>query len=594
MLALAVMAIAVFAAVIHFDFVGYDDPAMVIDNPHVTSGLTGPNVWWAFSHMYAAFWIPAVWVSYMADIELFGLNPGALHATNLVLHVLNTLLLFAFFKRTTGATGRSWIVAALFAVHPLHVESVAWITERKDVLSTFFWFLALHAYVSWVRTPTVARYGAVTALFVGGLMAKPMVVTLPALLLVLDVWPLGRVALPGGDGAAPGQKLWASLGRLAYEKAPLLVLSIGFSLIAYLAEGAGDSLNSAWVPFHLRIANAATSCFSYIARAIWPERLVALYPYPTPNLWLALGGAVGLVAVSLVALRLARRHPYVLGGWLWYLVTLAPVIGLIQVGMQPTADRFTYVPLIGIFVVAAWGLPDLTAGWLRIRWALPALAVCAIVPLMVVAHRQVQVWENTHTLWQHAVEVMPDNYVSQYRFARTLLAEHQPAEAAGHLTEVVQLFPGFSDGHFDLGFAMQQMGRIPEAISEYREAIRLDPPHAERHMAIGVLLAQTDRIDEAALEFRETIRLDPEHAAEAQQNLGLVLGLQKKPQEAILHFREAVRLNPQYEAARFNLAIALANVGQRDQAIEQLTQILRMNPANQEAARLLEALKKGG
>jgi Flp pilus assembly protein TadD len=539
--------------------------------------------------MHAAFWIPAVWVSYMADIEVFGLAPGALHATNVLLHVINTLLLFALLKRATGATGRSWVVAALFAVHPLHVESVAWITERKDVLSTLFWFAALHVYVNWVRRPTWTRYAAMAALFVGGLMAKPMVVTLPALLLVLDVWPLGRVARPGRQGIGA---LLADARRLVYEKIPLFAVSIGFSAIAYVAEGAGNSLTSGWVPLHLRIANAAISCVSYIARAFWPAGLVVLYPYPTPNPWLALGAGLGIAVATLGAIRLAKSDPSVLAGWLWYLVTLLPVVGLIQVGMQPTADRFTYVPLIGIFIAVAWGLPAVTPRWLRIRWAIPALSGVAIVLLMVAARRQVQVWENTLTLWQHAAEARPDNYVSQYHFARTLIGENRPAEAATRLTEVLRLFPEFSDAHFDLGLVWQELGQMPAAISEFREAIRIDPSQAERHMVLGGLLAQTGRNEEAENELREAIRLDPEHAAEAHQNLGLVLGLQKKSGEAIQHFQEAVRLNPQYVVARFNLAVALANEGRRDQAIEQLTEILRIDAGNQEAANLLAQLRK--
>src|SRR5579862_176674 len=451
-LGLAIAAAWVFAAVVHFGFVDFDDPVMVTDNPHVTAGLSAANVAWAFTHFQAGYWIPAVWISYMLEISLFGVNAGALHATNVAIHIVNAILVFALLERTTGATVRSWLVAAVFAVHPLHVESVAWITERKDVLSTLFWLSALHVYVSWTRSRTAGRYAAILLLFIGGLMAKPMAVTLPATLLLLDIWPLRRITW---SEASDWNTRWRDLWLLVREKIPFAAVSIIFSAVAVVTQQGAGAMNG-WVPWYDRLGNAALGYVTYLFRTVWPTRLVLLYPYPAPHLVPALAAGIALLVATAAAVWIAPRRPYVLMGWLWYLLTLVPVIGFVQVGIQPTADRFTYVPLIGIAVLAVWSLADAVPDRRALQRSAVAAAAVVLAACAFVARAQAATWETTLGLWQHAIDVMPDNYLAQYQYGQLMLQQRRPDEAVKHLSLVVDALPDFADGHLSLGVALQQ------------------------------------------------------------------------------------------------------------------------------------------
>jgi hypothetical protein len=508
-LALAALDLAVFAQIRQHAFITYDDPLYVTGNPQVLGGLTARGVAWAFTTGHSANWHPVTWLSHMLDVELFGLEAGAHHVTSFALHLANTLLLFWGLHRMTGATGRSAFVAALFGVHPLHVESVAWIAERKDVLSTLFWWLTIWAYVAFVRRPDRRRYGLVLLSFALGLASKPMLVTLPFTLLLIDVWPLGRLTGP------PGR-----LRALVFEKVPLVVLAIASSLVTFLVQRQGGAVNGLdEIPVGLRVSNALVSYVGYLGKTIWPDRLAIFYPYPASiPVWATAGAVAMLVVISIAAFWLARRRPYVAIGWVWYLGTLLPVIGLIQVGGQALADRYTYVPLVGIFVIIAWGVPDLLARWPAWRALAPVAAATVILACAVTARAQTAHWRTSFALWQHAVEVTRDNHVAEDALGTILVEMGQPAEAIPHLSRAVAIKPTFAQAHYNLGLAFTKEGRDAEAAAQYVDALRLLPDLAEAHYNLGVILARQGQFDAAAREFREVLRINPQNT-DAQRAL---------------------------------------------------------------------------
>ncbi len=576
--AVLILTALVYAPVRHYPFVSFDDPTYVSDNPQVTGGLTWPGVAWAFTTVHAGYWIPLTWVSYMLDVQVAGTGAGPHHVTNVLLHLGNTLLLFGLLRRMTGTVGRSAFVAALFAVHPLHVESVAWVTERKDVLSTLFLLLALWAYTVYAQRPSWQRYLLVVACFVASLMAKPMLVTFPAVLLLLDFWPLGRLRLgkrsesAGHVGAEPPTWRW-----LVVEKLPLIILAAATSAVTFLAQrqvGAVADLEASG-PM-LRLANALVAYVVQLVHAIWPSGLVVFYPYPEVIRPWAMGGALlVLVAVSVVTLRSIRTHPAPAVGWLWYLVTLLPVVGLIQVGNQGLADRFTYVPLIGVYILLAWGVPAVVPSG---RWWRSTVAATVVVVLAVVARGQVQTWQDDTALWQHALDVIPDNFLAHDFLGRSLWNQGRTAEAAVHFAEAVRLNPRFPDAHNNLGLVLAQQGRLDEAATEYRAAIRIHPGWGAALNNLGVALGQQGRLDEALAVGREELRLNPE-SAEAHYNVGSTLARLGRPGEAVAQYGEAVRLKPDLAVAHAGLGESFAQQGQWLPAITAFETALRLNPA---------------
>jgi Tfp pilus assembly protein PilF len=544
----------IYAPVRLFDFVPLDDPAYVSQNPHVLGGLTWQSVSWAFTSRRASYWIPLTWLSYMLEVQVFGVQAGVQHVTNVLLHTINALLLFTWLRRTTGALGRSAFVAALFAVHPLHVESVAWITERKDVLSTCFLLLALLAYTAYARRPSRARYLTVCLLFLAGLLSKPMLVTLPFVLLLCDVWPLARLPLDAHTRDARARR-WA----VVWEKWPLVAIAAGASVVAYrMQDLGGATITNDIFPPALRAANAVVSYVLYLGQTIWPARLYVLYPYPLSiPAWQTAGAIAVLAMVTIMALRRAASRPYLAMGWLWYVGTLVPVIGLVQAGLQPRADRFTYIPLIGLFIALAWGVTALAARWRTPRLVLVASGVLATLACTAMARHQVEFWKDGVALWTHAVELTP------------------PADAA--------------QAQLELGTALMGQGRHREAITHYTEAIRAKPDFSGAHAMLGIVLVQEGRKAEAQAEYEETLRLDPS-IPEIHNNLGALLASDGKFAEALPHFQDAVRLRPNFEFAVANLGVALARLGRRDEAIEALRAALRLNPSNAQAQYVLEQL----
>jgi len=576
-LALIAANLIVYAPVRHYEFVTWDDPQYIYENPHVSGGMTWRGVSWAFTTGYSFNWHPLTWLSHMVDVQIYGMNAGPHHLTSVLLHIANTVLLFGLLHGMTGALGPSAFVAALFAVHPLHVESVAWVAERKDVLSTLFWMLTLCGYVRYVRQPRLGRYLVVGLLFALGLMAKPMLVTLPFVLLLLDYWPLGRMSL--GDLRAT-----RSIGRLVREKLPLLALAIASSIVTFVVQRRGGAVSGLdALPLNRRVPNALVSYFTYIGKMLWPTRLTALYPYPRslPGWWVA-GSILGLIGVSVVVIRAARHHPYLPTGWLWYLGTLVPVIGLVQVGSQSRADRYTYVPLIGLFIMVAWGVPDLLARWPYQRYALPTVAGLVILACTITARSQVQYWENSLVLMGHALEVTTDNFTAHNHMGAALADRGKVDEAIAHYSEALRIKPNFAEAHYSLGNALASQGKLNEAIAHYSEALRIKPGSAEPHNGLGSALADQRRFDEAVAHYHEALRIKPDFA-EAHNNLGNSLASQGKVDEAIAHYSEALRIKPDFAEAYDNLGQALASQGRASEAIARYSEALRIMPGFAEA-----------
>lgn len=577
-LALAVATLAVYAPVVRHGFVDYDDAEYVFRNPRVRAGLSAEGIAWAFTSVEAANWHPLTWLSHMLDCQMFGLRPAGHHATNLVLHTLNVVLLFLTLARLTGGLWPSAAVAALFALHPLNVESVAWVAERKNLLSTLFWILAVAAHGWYARRPGPARYVAVVTATALALMSKPMAVTLPFALLLLDFWPLGRMRR-------------GTIGRLVVEKLPLLALAALTSAITFEAHLTGGSVVAVdAIPPGARAANAIVSYAAYVGKIVWPARLGVFYPHRESSLPMAqvVATCAALVLVTAAALRAARRAPYLAVGWLWYLGTLLPVIGIVQVGTQAMADRYAYVPAIGLFVALSWGAAAL-APRRPLSRALAVAAAAALVALAVRTSQQVRVWRDSLSLFASTIAAVPDSWVAHYNLGNALMASGRTAEAEAQFSETVRLQPRFARGHNNLGDALDALGRHEPAVAAYREAIRVNPDLAEAHNNLGTSLAALGRLEEAEATLREALKRQPEFV-EAWFNLGVTLRRLGRLGESGEALSRAVLLRPDLDRARFQRAITAAQAGDLETARRDLD-VLRGRDA-QLSARLAAALEQ--
>ena len=528
---LAALTVVTFYQVKDHDFVNFDDNLYVTGNNRVQAGLTWENIRWAFTTTDANNWHPLTWLSHMLDCQLSGLNPMGPHMNNLLLHLGNAILLFLLLNHMTGALWRPFFVAALFALHPLHVESVAWVAERKDVLSTFLGLLSIWAYVRYVKKSSKGAYGL--SLFFYGLclMSKPMLVTLPLLLLLLDYWPLTRFRFQW-----PSRNIRKSpLFFAVLEKIPFFAFSSVSSIITLWAQMDGGAVVNA-LPVKARIANSLISYLHYLGKMIWPQDLAVFYPYPGIGIrsWAPLLAGFALFIITAAVIGLGRRHAYLVTGWLWYLLTLLPVIGLVQVGAQAMADRYTYVPFIGPFIMLAWGIPRLVSEWRCKRVLLGAAAGLVIFLMAASTWLHLQNWQDSTTLFRHALRVTRDNYLA----------------------------------HGNLGEALSLQGKTEEAILHYEEALRINPGHSVSHNNLGLALTNQGKFEEAMAHFRAAIRIRP-NFFEAPSNMGLALARQKRYPEAIDHYRKALQINPEFHGARNNLAIALAALGRFEEAIAQ-------------------------
>jgi len=621
---LVLITIAVFWQVSTFDFVRYDDDKYVTENRHVQAGLTRGGIAWAFISVYANNWHPLTWLSHMLDYQLFGANPAGHHITNLLLHIINTLLLFSILKRMTGFPWRSAFVAALFAVHPLHIESVAWVAERKDVLSTLFFMLTIWAYVRYAERPGIYRYLALLLFFALGLMSKPMLVTLPFVLLLLDFWPLGRLQGDGSvfntDASDPkavgdGNKNRSGVG-LIIEKTPLFILSAASVCATLYAQWSGIApLES--LPVSTRMSNAFVSYISYMGKMICPHDLAIFYPYPeTIPSWHVGGAVLLLILITAIAVRLRRRNPYVIVGWLWYLGTLVPVVGFVQVGYQSMADRYTYLPMIGLFIAIAWIVPDLLAGWRFRRIALTTLATCIIAALMIVSLFQIRCWQNSFTLFTRALAVTKNNAVIETNMGATLAEQGKFGEAIARYQEALRIKPDDFEARYNMANALARQGKLEEAVSLYAGILQTQPDAAAVHNNMGIALSQLGRTDEAINHFHEALRIKPDfqdaganlekalmgqtrakkpvpekvaiqpadpNSAEGQLRMGLSLFQEGKVDEAIPKLEEALRLNPKLVAAHISLGLIMAQKRDLDKAIDHFRKALKIKPDIAEA-----------
>jgi Flp pilus assembly protein TadD len=553
-LVLAFATLVAYGPVLRNDFVVYDDRTYVLENPHVQAGLSGAGFVWAWTATRASNWHPLTWLSHMLDQELYGSDARGHHATSLALHLASTLLLFGCLERATGAVGRSAFAAALFGVHPLHVESVAWVAERKDVLSTLLMLLTLMAYARYARRPGVGRYLAVAGLFALGLAAKPMLVTLPFLMLLLDRWPLGR---------------WSdrTARELLLEKVPLVVLALASCAVTVAAQRAGGALGSMdRFPLDVRIGNAILSYVAYLRLMVWPSGLAVFYPHPRAVPLLPVVGSAALLAgVSVWVFRSRARHPYLLVSWLWYLVALLPVIGLVQVGEQALADRYTYVPLIGIFVMLAWGVPDAVRAVRGRSVALTVAAVVVVLALVPLARAQVARWRDSRTLFEHALSVTSGNRVAHNNLGLVLEESGHPEEAIAQFEAALALRADDAAVLNNLGNALADLDRHAAAVERFERAIALQPGHAKAHFNLAASLVRLGRAAEALRHYREAVRLEPDDPR-MRNNLGIALAREGDAESAIEQFEAAIRLQPGNGRAHANLAGALVLVGRRAEA----------------------------
>ncbi len=574
-LAIVAATALVYAQTVGFDFVSLDDPLYVTANPHIRNGFTGAGIRWVFTHEHGGSWHPLTGLSHMLDCELYGLRAGGHHFTNLALHLANSVLLLALLRRMTRAAWPSAAVAFLFAVHPLHVESVAWVSGRKDVLSAFFGLLAMGAYLAYTRRGGSGRYVLVIVLFALALMAKPMLVSLPALLLLLDYWPLRRLAAVNRKpGAGVGKEVLPAadrsrqhpIGTLLIEKLPMVVLAALVSAGTYLGHrSAGTLVAGETIPFGLRLANAVVSYVRYLAKTVWPVDLAVHYPHPnlpggTPWVWWQVAGAVGcLAALSAWAARLRHDRPYALVGWLWYLVTLVPVLGLVQVGRHALADRYTYIPLVGLFVIVAWSIADQAASRSGARFLRGAVAMGAAVVLgacAVRSHWQAGHWRSSRALYEHALAAAPGSAVMHNNLAIELARQGETAAAIDHYRRALALNPRFPNAHNNLANALQRVGNLDEAITHYRQALEIEPEYASAHNNLGMALRTRGNLDDAIAHLTKAVEIRPEYT-DAHDNLAMALLAKGRIAAAISHFRAAVETAPDDPVPRRHLADAL-------------------------------------
>ncbi|MHC4395603.1 MAG: tetratricopeptide repeat protein [Planctomycetota bacterium] len=594
-LMLALTTFAVYWQVHTYDFVRYDDDRYVTENPNVTVGLTQQSVIWALTTGYFSNWHPLTWLSHMLDCEMFGLNPGPHHLTNLFLHIANALLLFIILKRMTNALWQSAFVAAAFALHPLHVESVVWIAERKDVLSTLFWLLTVGAYMRYVKRPRPGRYLFTLLVFAMGIMSKPTVVTLPFVLLLLDYWPFGR--FPNAQTVKDAEKTnhkfpdisfqWRTFYRLAMEKVPFLALSVFSSIVTYFSQRTGSTV----VPLHYlpvisRIANAVISYVKYMGKMIWPDRLAVFYPHSslgamsfgTGTVWLVASILI-LLVISIYVIRLARSHKYLPVGWLWYLGTLVPVIGLVQVGGQGMADRYSYVSFTGLFIIIAWAAPELIARWRYKKIALTAAVVVLTSAMMITTRRQVRHWQNSYTLFNHAVAVTENNSNMYYNLGVILANEGRFDEAVMNYRQALRISPNIFNAQSNLGIILFEQGEYDQAIECFKKAVQLKPDDHSTHHNLGLAYLRQGKLDKAEELFQGALQIKSDWP-QTHNKLGTVYLQQGKLDKATTHLEYSVELKPDQPEVHRDLGLLFHQQGNFERVLYHWQKALELIPDN--------------
>jgi tetratricopeptide (TPR) repeat protein len=567
---LAIVTLGLFAPVAGFEFVNYDDPMFITNNRHVPKGFTWDNIVWALRNSDAYLWHPMTWFSHMLDYRLYGLKPAGHHVTNVLLHAGSTVLLFLTLRRMTGTLWRSAAVAALFAWHPLHVQSVAWVAERKDVLSCFFWMLTLWCYARYVERPGAGRYALMTVTFALGLMSKPMVVTLPCVLLLLDIWPLRRINL----AALPSR---AEVWKLFREKIPLFVLVAAGSLVTLKVMTAvltpTDRLS-----LGQRFANSVISYVRYLGDVFWPAKLAVFYPLPDAfPIWQVVGASVLLIAITWVVVYALRREGSLAVGWFWFLGTMVPTIGLIQNGGQAMADRYTYIPYVGAFILIVWAVGAIAQARPKISRLLAGITGGALVACLVLTHLELRHWRNSITLFTHAVASTKDNYVAHYNLAVALDAAGRIPEAVEQYRQAVRAAPEQLEAAQNLAVLLYGMGQVPESITIYEDILRRNPNYAQALVGLGAALDGRGETVKAMELYQRALRAKPDHVA-AYIGLGMSMAAQGKPAEAVGYYREALKYSPGLFDAQVGLAGALLDAGNPAESLPYFQAALQQIP----------------
>lgn len=582
---LAAISWVVFGRTLAYPFVTYDDPQYVYENAKVAAGISSDGLLWAFTHTVGGNWHPLTVISHMLDCQLSGLKPAGHHFTNVFLHTVAVILLFAVLRAMTGTLWRSAFVAALFAIHPLHVESVAWISERKDVLSAVFFLLSLGAYVRYVGRRSLTRYLLALLLFVFGLMSKPMLVTVPFLLLLLDYWPLKRFA-PDRPTSIRQERRVEDRGktrRIIFEKIPFLLFA-GASCAATLFSQRLFLNPMGNLSLMERLGNAAIAAVIYLRQLVWPSGLCVFYPYPRHSLPLpqVLLAMLFVVSASAAAFMWRRKYPYIFTGWFWFLGMLVPVSGIIQVGEQAHADRYTYLPQIGLYILATWFIADALFKWRHRRVVVGTAMICSILTLTWLAWKQTGYWRDSRALWVHAIAVNPQNDTAHVSLCDLDLREHHLKEAIVHARRAVEIRPDSTDAHSRLAIVLSELGQNEEASVHFQKALETHQIRPRLHYNIGTLLLNSGHLDKAIAEFKKELQIQPEFV-EAQNNLGIALTSKGDLDDALTHFQKAMELDPQLSKVHHNIAMILLRQGHPDQAIAHLEKELQVNPASPEA-----------
>ncbi|MCP4345680.1 MAG: tetratricopeptide repeat protein [Desulfobacterales bacterium] len=619
---LVISLLAVYSQVRNFDFINYDDDDYVYNNPHVKAGLTLENIAWTFTATHAANWHPLTWLSHMSDVHLYGLDPGMHHLTNVFFHIANSLLLFTAFRKMTGDSWRSALASALFALHPLHVESVAWISERKDVLSTFFWMMTMLAYIRYAEQPGIRRYVPVLIFFAFGLMAKPMLVTLPFVLLLLDYWPLRRLTidcrLTIDDCRLSIEKISSQSidnrqstiinrqstidnhqssivnrqssiinrqSSVILEKIPLIILSAVSciaTLIAQQSGGAVRTLDS--YPLTFRLANAVVSYTGYIEKMIWPHDLSIFYPPRVVPWWHVTGACLVLVSISALVIRFAKKRPCLAVGWLWYIGTLIPVIGVIQVGSQAMADRYTYISLIGLFIIIAWGFKFQVSSF-----KFQILCTIFLSILAVSSWIQLRYWANSIALFEHALDATSNNILAHTNLGLALAKEGRREESVNHYHMALQLSPDNAKVHNNMGVALFRLGKIRESVIHFQKALQKKPDFADAYNNLKKVLKIQKEKDEALAKIKDALKNNPDDA-KLYNELGNLYKKYRNTDKATEQYKKALAIQPEFPESLKNLAIAYAVKGEYENAVSLLKKITDIQPENSDAPYLLACI----
>lgn len=574
--------ICVYIQAVNYDFVGYDDELYVTKNLHVQKGISLEGLKWAFTTSHSGNWHPLTWLSHMLDYKLYGLNPAGHHWINVEFHIANTLLLFFILFRMTGALWKSAFVAALFALHPLHVESVAWISERKDVLSTFFGLLTIAAYYRYVKKSSATNYLLVFIFLCLGLMVKPILVTIPFVLLLLDFWPLKRFQYKSNfllKSEKANDDAIRRNHRIILEKIPLFIpvaISCILTFLAQKSEGAVKPLYALALKY--RVANALVSYTDYILKTIWPHKLAVFYPHPGNTLpsWQIVGATLLIVAACYWAIRATKKYPYIPVGLFWYLGTLVPVIGLVQVGDQAMADRYTYIPLTGIFIIVSWGVSDIFKKWHYRRFFLVVFAAILLAGFTSKTFLQLKYWKNGITLFEHAVSVTENNYQAHNNLG-TAYGSTDLDKAVFHYKAALKIKPEFAMALYNLGTIYMKKGRVDEAVHHYLKAIEIKPDYFDALNNIGIVFLNKGDYNKAVLYFKRALRTDSKKT-DARMNLANVLFLQLKPYEAISQYKEILQTDSENANVHYNLAYVLSSQNRIEEAVSQYKEALRVDP----------------